>query len=235
VTITLGDARSEVRALLDSRTTSFWPDNQINSWLNQGCADIARRAEVLWQEAYFTVTPTVQTYSFPNDFLNAHRAEFTLSGAAGPAANQTFNLEYRGINQMDEVWGILHGLPAAYPQYFTIRGNNVQGFFMMLYPAPGATGLLTVYYYRTAVPATNDAMAMDTLPGWVDIVYDYAVYKALRAARDPAWQEAYQLYEKNLAEMVSKTRNMTDQAEQVTTGSAQWPIYAYAELPDWWA
>lgn len=220
--VTLLQARTEVRALLDETTAIFWTDAQINSWLNQGCSDIARRAEVLWEEANLVVTPGIQSYPFAPDFLNVHRAEFSLSDS-----DQTFNLEYRGINQMDEVWGILHSLPAAWPQYFTIRGNSVLGFYLMMYPSPGASGTLTVYYYRQAVAAVADTDNIDTMPGWEDIVYDYAVYKAKRKANDPQWQEAMQLYEKNLTTMIQKTRNMTDQGEQITTGIPQWPIYAY--------
>ena len=55
--VTLLQARTEVRALLDESSANFWTDDQINSWLNQGCSDIARRAEVLWQEVIVNITP----------------------------------------------------------------------------------------------------------------------------------------------------------------------------------
>jgi hypothetical protein len=226
--VTLATARTEVRALLDESVANFWTDAQINSWINQGCSDIARRAEILWQEVNMNVTPLVQSYPFQPDFLNVHRAEFTIT-QNGISSDQTFNLEYRGINQMDEVWGILHALPAAWPQYFTIRGNSVLGFYLMLYPSPGTTGVLTVYYYRQAITVTSDTQNIDTMPGWEDIVYDYAFYKAKRKAQDPQWQQGLQLYEKNLAMMIEKTRNMTDQGEQITSGIPQWPVYAYGD------
>ena len=216
-------AISEVRALLDESSQQFWTNNQIQSWINQGCQDIARRAETLWQEINITTIPNSQNYPFPSDFLNVHRAEYTILDS-----NQTFNLEYRGINQRDEIWGILHSLPAAWPQYFTIRGNSVVGFFAMLYPAPAAVGQLTVYYYRQAVNASSTGN-LDIQAGWEDIVYDYAVYKAKRADQDPTWTDALQLYQGNLTEMINKTRTMSDQAEAVTTGIPQWPIYAYGD------
>lgn len=233
----MNQAVDEVRALLDEAsgtTAQFWSDAQLESWINQGAADVARRGETLWQETYINVTPNVQTYAFPSDFLEVHKAEFTLSGGAGPASNQTWTLEFREIVQMDEMWGILHNLPAAYPQFFTIRANSTQGFFLMTYPAPGAQGILTVYYYRQA-QAVSGNQQLDTLPAWQDIVFDYAVYKALRAAREPAWQEAFQLYEKNLAEMISKTRTMSDQAQTVISGASNFPLYAYAGgVPDYY-
>ena len=219
--VLMSTAITEVRALLDEAVAGQWTDTQLTSWINQGCQDIARRAETLWHEVNIVTFPNQQNYPFPADFLNMHRAEFSIANS-----DQTFNLEYRGINQMDEIWGILHSLPAAWPQYFTVRGNSVQGFFIMLYPAPAASGTLTIYYYREAVAATS-TQNLDIQSGWEDIVYDYAVYKAKRMAQDPTWQDALQLYQGNLMEMINKTRNMTDQSEQVTTGIPQWPIYAY--------
>lgn len=227
MTYTLAQAETQVRSLLDENAPVFWSSAEIQSWINQGCQDVARRAETLWQEVIINVTPLVQNYPFPIDFLNVHRAEFQLSNT-----DQTFNLEYRGINQMDEIWGILHSLPSAWPQYFTIRGNSVLGFYLMLYPSPGSQGNLTVYYYRQAMTVTS-TQNIDVQPGWEDIVFDYAVYKAKRKAEDPTWQEAFQLYNGNLAQMIDKTRNMTDQGEQITSGIPQWPVYAYSESDGW--
>ena len=224
MTVSMTTAITEVRALLNEPSAQFWTQAQLQSWINQGCQDVARRAETLWQEVTIQTFPNQQNYAFPADFLDMHRAEFTIANS-----QQTFNLEYRGINQMDEIWGILHSLPAAWPQYCTIRQNSSNGPFLMLYPAPAASGFLTVYYYRAAVPASAGGLPpnIDCMPGWEDIVYDYAVFKAKRADQDPTWQEAKGLYESNLTEMINRTRSLSDQAETVTTGIPQWPIYAY--------
>ena len=229
MTYTLLQGTTEARALLDEASPgSMWSDAQIHSWLNQATMDVARRAENLWQEDAISVTALQQIYPFPSDFLNCHRAEFLLG--SGP---QTYNVEYREINAMDEVWGVLHNLPQAWPQYFTIRGNTTNGLFLFLYPAPGATGTLTVYYYRQAKAAVNSSDLLDVQPGWEDIVFDYAVYKALRAAKDPRWQEAFQLYEGKLQQLIDKSRTFTDLGTQVTTGTPQWPVYAYGSGDVW--
>ena len=228
MTYTLTAATTEVRSPLAETTAAFWTDAQLQSWINQGCQDVARRAETLLEEVDFNVTAQVQSYPFPSNFLNAHRAEFNLSGT-----DQTFNLDYRGINTMDEIWGILHSLPAAWPQYFTIRGNSVVGLYLMMYPSPGADGILTVYYYRAANVVTA-SQNIDVQPGWEDIVFDYAVYKAKRASQDPTWQEAFQLYNGNLQQMIDKTRNFTDLGESVTSGVPQWPVYAFGGDTESW-
>jgi hypothetical protein len=131
------------------------------------------------------------------------------------------------------VWGILHSLPAAWPQYFTIRGNSAMGFYLMMYPAPAAAGSLVVYYYRQAnvVTATQD---IDTMQGWEDVVYHYAVWKAWRKAKRPEWQEDMAIYEAKLQQMIDSTRTMTDLGSQVTTGTPNWPAYAYNTGGDAW-
>ena len=224
MTYTLTAATTEVRSLLAETTAAFWTDAQIQSWINQGCQDVARRAENLWEEVNINVTALNQMYPFPNNFLNAHRAEFTLTGS-----DQTYGLDYRGINTMDEIWGILHSLPAAWPQYFTIRGNSAVGFYLVMYPSPGSDGTLLVSYYRSANNVTVGTQNIDVQPGWEDIVFDYAVYKAKRASQDPTWQEAFQLYNGNLQQMLDKTRNMTDQGENITSGNPGFPAYAYGD------
>ena len=228
MSVLMSTAITEVRALLNESSAAFWTDAQIQSWVNQGCEDVARRAEILWQEANLNVVANQQEYAFPLDFLSAHRAEFSPTNST-----QTYSLEFRAISAMDEIWGILHSLPSAWPQYFTIRGNSTLGFFLMLYPSPGQTGLLTVYYYRQAVAQAATTGPIDTMPGWEDIVYDYAIYKAFQASHDPRWQQHYGLYKEELTALIDKTRNMTDQGNQITSGIANWPTYTYADNGGW--
>jgi hypothetical protein len=103
----------------------------------------------------------------------------------------------------------------------------------MLYPSPGAAGDLRVYYYRQAVSAVVDTDFIDTLPGWENIVYDYACFKALRAAKDSTWQEAMGLYESALLKMIDKTRNFTDLGNVVTSGLANYPTPLYSSNGGW--
>jgi len=43
MTTTLVTMRNDVRAHLDEATATLWTDAQINTWINQGLVDIARR------------------------------------------------------------------------------------------------------------------------------------------------------------------------------------------------
>ena len=220
--VLMSTAITEVRALLDEAVAGQWTDAQLQSWINQGCQDIARRAETLWNEVNIVTFPNQQNYPFPADFLNMHRAEFSIANS-----DQTFNLEYRGINQMDEIWGILHLSPARHGRN-TARseGTRFKGFSSCSTPPPPLVERSPFTITGKPWPRLRHEN-LDIQSGWEDIVYDYAVYKAKRMSQDPTWQDALQLYQGNLMEMINKTRNMTDQSEQVTTGIPQWPIYSY--------
>jgi hypothetical protein len=89
------EAITEVRALLAESSAAFWSDTQLQSWINQGCEDVARRAEILWEQENITVVPLTAIYSFSNDFLNCHRAQFALDNS-----DQIYNMEYHAYNGM---------------------------------------------------------------------------------------------------------------------------------------
>lgn len=229
MSVTLAEAISEVRFLLDETTPQFWTNTMLTQWINQGCQDIARQAQTLWMQKTITAVATTQNYDLPTDFLGVHRLTFSF-----PTSDQTYAIEFRGINEMDEVWGILHHLPAAYPQSFYIWINPTKKMYFAVYPVPASGGVFTLYYYREAVPATGTTDKLDITTGYEDIVYEYAVYKAKRRDRDPTWTTAKQLYDQMLLNMMDKTRRFSDLGGQFTSGVPQWPLYAYATGTTGW-
>ena len=232
MTVTLQTARTEVRSILDEPNAQFWSDAELNSWLNQGAQDIARQAQALWMQADVTCVPLQQYYALPSDFLGIHRIDYQLNNS-----DQTYTLEFRNIKTMDEIWGILHQLPAAFPQAFYLwndTGTPGGGMYFALYPVPADTGTFIVYYYRNAQPATADAQLLDVTPAYEDIAYEYAVYKAKRKDRDPTWQEARQLYLEQLQHMFDKTSRFSDQGDQFTSGTPNWPLYLYTDTNNWY-
>jgi hypothetical protein len=232
MTVTLTQAQTEVRSLLDEPTAQFWSNTEITSWINQGAQDIARRAQALWMQVNIPCTPLQQYYRCPTDFLGVHRLDYQLSNS-----DQTYNLEYRGIKTMDEIWGILHQLPAAFPQAFYLwNDTGYQGgqLYFATYPVPADDGTFILYYYRNAIPAVNGSDLVDVTPAYEDLVYDYAIYKAKRKDRDPTWQEAKALYDEALQMMFDKTSRFTDQGDQFTSGTPNWPLYLYTDTNNWY-
>jgi hypothetical protein len=232
VTVTLLAARTEARSLLDEPSAQFWSDNQLNSWLNQGAQDIARQAQALWMQTQIPAVPGQQYYRLPDDFLGVHRIDFQIANS-----DQVYNLEFRGIKTMDELWGILQHLPAAFPQAFYIWNETGTpgglGYFGT-YPVVGEAGTFIVYYYRNAIVATTDTSLIDVTPAYEDLSYEYCISKAKRADRDPTWQEAEQLYMAKLQNMFDKTARFSDQGDQFTSGTPNWPLYLYTDTNNWY-
>lgn len=227
MTVTQLQARTEVRSLLDEPNPQFWTNAEINSWLYQGTQDIARQAQALWMQADIQAVPLQQFYALPSDFLGVHRIDYQIDNS-----DQTYNLEFRGIKAMDEVWGILHQLPAAFPQAFYLWVDSGlpggQPYFAT-YPVVADNGTFILYYYRNAIQPASDSALMDVTPAYEDLCYEYAVAKAKRKDRDPSWQEAMGMYQEQLRVMFNKTSRFTDQGDQFTSGTPNWPLYLYTD------
>jgi hypothetical protein len=231
MTVTLANARTEVRALLDEPNPQFWSNTQLNSWINQGAQDISRRAQALWMQATVAAVPEQQFYRLPDDFLGVHRIDYRINNS-----DQTYNLEFRGLKTMDEIWGILQQLPAAFPQAFYLWNDT--GYaggqpYFATYPVVGDNGTFIVYYYRNAIFATADAQYVDVTPAYEDLVYDYAVAKGKQADRDSTWQDHMANYRDALQMMFDKTSRFSDQGDQFTSGTPNWPLYLYTDTNNW--
>jgi hypothetical protein len=229
--VTLTTALTNVRSMLDEPNPQFWTNSELTLWLNEACTDIARRSETLRQTATIAVTAGTQSFPAPVDTYRIYRIEFATSGV------QTYTLEYRGMEGMDQYWGNLQTQPAAWPALYTLWYSPVSvaeagspaptQMMIKTYPVASQNGSLIVYYYRLIVPVTSGAptATLDCLPGWEDVAYDYAVYKALRKDADPRWKEQHDLYESRLLDMIDRSRSWTDQPDYFSTGPTGQPAW----------
>jgi hypothetical protein len=71
----------------------------------------------------------------------------------------------------------------------------------------------------------NPTDTLDCLPGYESLIYDYAVYRALRQDADPRWQDQYNLYNEGLQQMINLSRSFTDQANWISTGTSNVPAW----------
>ena len=224
----MGTAVTEVRALLDEASPAMWTDAQIMSWLNQGCADIARRAEILWDEANITVTANVQTYPFPADFLTAHRCEFTINppiwspGSLPRSWSSGDQLHGRELG--DDPFAARRLAPLVHhpgqsggqlPVHDVPGPGRRRGGHRLLLP-PGPARHPPHRERRHAVGLGGHRLRLRRLQGAA------AAYLAI-------WKDVPSIYETQLANMINKTRNMTDQMNQVTSGIGNLPVYAYSD------
>jgi hypothetical protein len=241
VAITLATATTQVRQLLDETTPQFFSNAMIHNWLNQACREIARQTETLWMQSNFAAVPTQANYTAPTDMLGVHKMTFLIK-TGGISSQQWFNLEFRGIKQMDEIWGILHQLPAAYPNAFylwngpTITSGHPPAtkWYFGIYPVPATTGTFTLYYYRDARTATATTTKLDVIQGYETLPQWYAVAMAKFRDRDPTWQTAMKWWMTLMQTMKDNTARFTDEANQfISDFAAQGPIYMYSGDGGW--
>ena len=222
MSVTLTQAIQQVRNLIDEPNPQFWTNSQIQSYLNQGCTDFARRTRTLRNEQQVSVVANTQNYTVPGNVLSVYRVEFVPT-----ATGQVFiyPLEFMGYNEMDEAWGVYQTFPAAWPQQYTLWGNP-PSLTIRLFPVPDQVGYLNVFGYRQSTDASGPNDALDVLTGYEEAIFEFATYKCLRQDSNPRWQEAKQAYENIVMDATNNTGWYTDQPNTFTSGQSQWPPWA---------
>lgn len=216
---TLTDALINVRDFLDEPSPGQWSNTQLTAYLNLGQADVQRKSEALRQLVTVPVVVNQQKYVAPADILRIYRLEYVPTGS-----EQTYGLEFRGYNEMDAVWGTYQQYTGAFPSLYTLW-SNPPTLQIVAYPVPSQGGIFQCFYYRQPVPVVNQTDTLDCLPGYESLIYDYAVYRALRQDADPRWQDQFNMYQQNLDSMVALTRSFTDQANFFSTGTSNVPAW----------
>lgn len=225
-TTTLSQALTTVRDFLDEPQPAMWSNAQLTNYINLAQADIQRKSEALRQLSTINVQPDVQKYTAPTDTLRIYRLEYIPQGS-----NQTYSLEFRGYNESDAVWGTYQQYTGQYPSIYTLWSQppNLQ---IVAYPVPSQYGIFQVFYYRQPIPVVNSTDTLDVLPGFEDVVFDYAVYRSYRQDADPRWQDQFQLYSDNLQNLIAMSRSFTDQPNFFSTGSNNVP--SWLVNGGWW-
>lgn len=205
---TMTTAITALRERLDEASAQQWSDTALQRWLNEGCKDIARKTESLLTTANITGVAGTQSYTAPTDLIRINRIEWQATGE-----DMKYPLDYRFFNAADEIWYSSQSVTQGRPEIWTYWGT-VPALTITLYPTPSAGGTIKVFYYK--LPAeVSGGTALPIPEGWEDCVYAYAEAKALRADRDPRWQEAQAEYQEKINDMLVLTGQLTDQPGQI--------------------
>lgn len=182
---------ASVRRRLDESVERFWSDTELQDWLDEGAAEIARRTETLQTIAGIPVTAGDSEFNMPADLLRAHVVLWqTRSGFFR-------QLRFQDLNRFP-LWQT-----TGDPLHFTIWGFPP---VMRVWPTPSRDSLIYVLYYATG----------ESIPvGWDDVLLDYCEYRALRKDNDPRWTDARALFENKVSAMIDNTQRWTDQAGSV--------------------
>ena len=210
---------TQLRYLIDEPAPAFWSNAELTTYINEACKDVARRAETKLATVNITAVVMQQNYTLPTDCYRIHRVEFLPNGST-----LNYTLEYRGLMEMDQIWGINKTWPASYPLYYTMWKNPPK-MVMITYPVTQTLGKFHVYYYQHVVTATTTTSTVDILAGYEDIILDYSAYRALRRDGNAMWKTHQAVYESKLAALVERTRTFQDQANFFSTGQVALPAW----------
>lgn len=208
--MTLGTAATNLRDRLDEPSAGFWSDAQIRRYINEGCREISRRGEPLRTSTTASVTAGTRDYTGPTDAARIHECFYNMTGSS-----TLYPLEYRDLAALNNIWGTNQSIDRSTPIYWTTWGS-APTLTIRLWPVPAVNGTLTVYYYKLATElATNgsaDSSNLDLPAGWEDLALDWAEYRALIQAKQPALAGlARQTFEQHLADLLAGTSRYTDQ------------------------
>src|SRR5262245_23023473 len=117
MSVTLSNVRDRVRVAIEESTSRFWQDSDLNSWINDGLRDVARRCESVkrFNTSISTVAGTAK-YTLPTNIVRVHRVEFVPSGQT-----QVYSLEASNYDVMDSIWGVNQSSPGI-PRYYVMWG-----------------------------------------------------------------------------------------------------------------
>lgn len=221
--ITLLEVRTQVRSALDEALgPRAWENYELDNWINEGARDIARRSETI--QSFFEnirVLANVGKYAMPDDMIRIHRVEFVIASQTYPVAASTYA-------EMDQYWGSWQTVPGSIPAAFVLWGTPGISLEMQLYPIPAQNGLLNIFYYRQPRKAERPGDPVEVPEGWHDAVVLYCEFQAKRRDKDPLWQEAKQLYEQALGNMILVTRQWHDQNQSFITANRAVPSWLYS-------
>ncbi len=223
---TLTTAIAAVRSRLDEATAVYWSDDEITTWINEGCRDLARRTESLRDTASIAVTmPSAISYNLPDDCIRVTKVQYKRTGdtyqydlnptRVSSAEAQSWNNEdSSGTPQLYFTWGFAGTLGT--PQLY-VR------------PKASSAGTITVYYYRTPVAVSSGGDSLEIPIGWEDVIYEYCEYKARLKAGDERWRNAKEEYESKLVDFYEVTRDMVDQPTYIGPPIGNNPWWDFGE------
>lgn len=193
---TLATALLAVRERLDEATAREWGDVPLRRWLMEGSRDVARKTFALFDQVDVALTLNVPEYTAPTNILHIHMAEWL------PGDGRRIPMLGRSREAMP--WGPSQDQMISNPVYYTWWGFPPT-LKIKVYPVPYINSTLRLFVSR--LPAvlltdgTNDGSNLDFPEGWIEVLYDYCEYRALRKDQDPRWQESKALYDEQIINM----------------------------------
>jgi hypothetical protein len=226
--ISQSQAIEAVRFRLDEEAPGLFRDDQIRAWLNEGVREVARRSEWFRATQNASVSVGTQTYVLAGDTIRVYRVEYQPSGT-----NLKYPLEYRDLNQMDVVWGIMQSVSQGVPMFWSMWAANPPTVYLS--PIPSQAGQINVFYYRMpadlATTNTDDSRTSLEIPmGWEDLPVEYATALGFRKSRNPQmYALTMQEFQSKLGEFVEMSTRYTDAPTMIVPDSGGWQFGTWGQ------
>ena len=149
------EIRDLIRKRLGETTSAFWSDTELNSWINDGCTDIAFRTKCIPRSIYFTPVLDQAEYTLSDIVPNI----LSINEVYYKTDNLTWNkMDSTSRTEMDILlpgWkSASNGTPY---KYYYSREENIFG----LYVKPNTTNAISngcqIYYTKAHIDLTGDS------------------------------------------------------------------------------
>jgi len=187
--LTLSDFRTEAKNQSALIVPSFYSDTVWNSWVNEGCRDLASYGVVEKLDTVILAVGTI-VYSLNTDFVvlldlfplspgDKRALDFITPGDIGKIAGAT-------------------GLTTT--RYYWTMGKDVSAI-VGFYPTPNVADTLLIIYGAQAPYLSSDTDTTDIPYSFRPLIVDYAIYRGLlRDGRIELAQKYYEKYKKSIEE-----------------------------------
>lgn len=192
--------RSEIRSLIRKRlgetTASFWSDPELNSWINDGCTDIAFRSKCLKGNSYFTTVAGTGEYAMSTlistvTVLSINEVYYNQNGTTWQ------KLEATSRTKLDIEHPTWKSTDAGIPlQYYFEREEDLLGLFYKPDSSNAGISYGQVYYTKAHVDISGDSESPQIPEYLQPAIVDYVVANGYEQRgwgdkANDAWQKYY--------------------------------------------
>ncbi len=169
--------RTLIRKRLGETTAAFWTDTELNTWIDDGCDDIAFRAKCIKTNGKMTTTASTAEYSlstyYPN-LLAVLEVYYYLDGSTWDKLEPTNRTE---LDIEEPGWkSAAAGTP---DRYYWDKEENILGFYVKPNSTNAGTDYAQVYYAKKHTAITDDTSAIDVPVPLHNAIIDYVVAMGL--------------------------------------------------------
>lgn len=219
--VSLNDELTNLGLDLNDVNSVFFTTNKLTMWINQAQLNIARRAECLLETSIIPLPSGQYMITAPADVIRINMVTFSPNDPT-----QIYPLTFKARGEMNSIWYVNQQTPGSYPLFYTTWAHPPT-IICQVFPIPAQPGVLQFWYYRLPKDVVNTTDFLDIPEGYEEALRAFVRYNARRNAGDPSWQDDMAMYEALLSNLITNSRNWTDESSQFAQGGSMVPGWLY--------